>query len=90
MEEDKGGNRGVGKGLSGSGGSGRRGGVEERLSPVVASGGLRTEALPEGNQGFAIGNRAREHFFFLFGLTLLLFYLFFVESFLGSLPRMNL
>ena len=32
--------------------------MEERLSPVVASGGLRAEALPEGNQGFAIGNRA--------------------------------
>lgn len=69
MEEDKGGNKGVGKGLSGSGGSGGRGGVEERLSPVVASGRLRTEALPEGNQGFAIGNRAREHFFFPFWIN---------------------
>ena len=65
LEKERGGNMGSWKGQDGSGGSGGSGGVEERLSPAVSSGGLKAEALPEGNQGFAIGNRARERFFVL-------------------------
>lgn len=36
------------------------------MGPVVASGRLKADALPEGNHVFSIGNRVREHFWVFF------------------------